>query len=73
LQKDVRATLPFADRREFEEVARGFIAAPPYRRIMADAGNVAWDMASYDFLLATRSSGRGRSTGRSTCSARRPR
>ena len=51
LQRDVRATLPFADRREFEEAARGFIAAPPYRRIMADAGNVAWDMASYDFLL----------------------
>ena len=53
-QKDVRATLPFADRREFEEVARGFIAAPPYRQIMADAGNVAWDMASYDFLLQDR-------------------
>jgi alkyl sulfatase BDS1-like metallo-beta-lactamase superfamily hydrolase len=51
LQRDVRATLPFADRREFEEAARGFIAAPSYRRIMADAGNVAWDMASYDFLL----------------------
>lgn len=51
LQRDVRATLPFADQREFEEAARGFIAAPPYRRIMADAGNVAWDMASYDFLL----------------------
>lgn len=51
LQRDVRATLPFADQREFEEAARGFIAAPPYRQIMADAGNVAWDMASYDFLL----------------------
>jgi alkyl sulfatase BDS1-like metallo-beta-lactamase superfamily hydrolase len=51
LQRDVRATLPFADQREFEEAARGFIAAPSYRRIMADAGNVAWDMASYDFLL----------------------
>ena len=54
MQKEVRATLPFADKREFEEAARGFLAAPPYRRIMAEAGNVAWDMASYDFLLQDR-------------------
>ena len=27
-QNEVRATPPFADRREFEEVARGLIAAP---------------------------------------------
>ncbi len=51
LQKGVRAKLPFADERDFAESKRGFIAAPPYRRIMADAGHVAWDMASYDWLL----------------------
>lgn len=51
LQKDLRATLPFEDQRDFEESKKGFIAAPTYRKIMADAGNVAWDMASYDFLL----------------------
>ena len=51
LQNGVRATLPFDDKRDFEEAKRGFIAAPPYRKIMADAGNVAWNIGSYDFLL----------------------
>jgi alkyl sulfatase BDS1-like metallo-beta-lactamase superfamily hydrolase len=51
LQKGLRATLPFDDKRDFEEAKKGFIAAPPYKKIMADAGNVAWDMGSYDFLL----------------------
>ncbi len=51
LRNGQRATLPFDDRRDFEEAQRGFVAAPPYRKIMAEAGNVAWDMASYDFLL----------------------
>jgi alkyl sulfatase BDS1-like metallo-beta-lactamase superfamily hydrolase len=51
LQKGLRATLPFADQRDAEEAKKGFIAAPPYKQIMADAGNVAWDMASYDWLL----------------------
>ncbi len=47
----LKATLPFEDKRDFEEAEKGFIAAPPYKKIMADAGNVAWDMGSYDFLL----------------------
>jgi len=51
LQQGLRASLPFEDRRDFEEARKGFVAAPDYRRIMADAGNVAWDMASYEFLL----------------------
>ena len=51
LQNGVRATLPFDDKRDFEEARRGFMAAPPYRKIMADAGNVAWNIGSYDFLL----------------------
>jgi len=49
--KGLRATLPFDDERDFEEAKTGFIAAPPYKRIMAEAGNVAWDMGSYEFLL----------------------
>jgi linear primary-alkylsulfatase len=36
---------------DFEEAKRGFVAAPPYKQIMADTGNVAWDMGSYEFLL----------------------
>ncbi len=48
----VRGQLPFDDERDFEEARRGFIAAPPYRQIMAAAGHVAWDMGTYDFLLS---------------------
>lgn len=46
-----KSALPLADKRDFEEAKRGFIAAPPYKRIMAEAGNVAWDMGSYEWLL----------------------
>lgn len=48
---DVKSTLPFNDKRDFEEQEKGFIAAPEYRKIMADAGHVAWDMEKFDFLL----------------------
>jgi alkyl sulfatase BDS1-like metallo-beta-lactamase superfamily hydrolase len=52
LRNGLKATLPFSDKRDFDEAARGFIAAPPYKQIMADAGNVAWDMGSYQWLLS---------------------
>jgi len=51
LQEEARKTLPFADKRDFEEAKKGFIAEPSYNQIMADAGHVAWDMGSYQFLL----------------------
>jgi hypothetical protein len=51
VRKGIAATLPFADKRDFEEAKKGFIAEPPYTKIMADAGNVAWDMGSYRWLL----------------------
>ena len=51
LRNGQKAQLPFADRRDFDEAKRGFMAEPPYTKIMADAGNVAWDMASYGWLL----------------------
>lgn len=51
LRNGFKASLPFKDQRDFEEAKRGFIAAPSYTQIMADAGNVAWDMGSYQFLL----------------------
>jgi alkyl sulfatase BDS1-like metallo-beta-lactamase superfamily hydrolase len=51
LQAEHRKDLPFEDKRDFEEAKRGFIAAPDYKQIMAEAGNVAWDMGSYEFLL----------------------
>jgi len=46
-----RKSLPFADVRDVEEARKGFIAAPQYRQIMAEAGHVAWDIGRYDFLL----------------------
>ncbi len=50
-QKALRNALPFDDKQDFEEQKRGFIAAPKFKRIMADAGYVAWDMGGYDYLL----------------------
>ncbi len=40
----LRTSLPFSDERDFEEQQRGFLAAPAYREIMADAGHVAWSI-----------------------------
>jgi alkyl sulfatase BDS1-like metallo-beta-lactamase superfamily hydrolase len=51
LRKGVSATLPFEDKRDFDEAKKGFIAEPSFTKIMADAGNVAWDMARYQWLL----------------------
>ena len=51
LQQHQRENLPFDDERDFEEHQRGFIARPDFTQIMADAGNVAWDMGRYEFLL----------------------
>ena len=50
-QQQLRKTLPFADKMDFEEQKKGFIAAPDYKQIMAEKGHVAWDMGKYEFLL----------------------
>ena len=50
-QEEQRRRLPFDDDRDFEEARRGFISRPDYDKIMADAGNVAWDIGRYEFLL----------------------
>ena len=49
LQK-AKANLPFADRRDFEEQKKGFIAPMRELQIKADAGYVAWDMKRFQFL-----------------------
>ncbi|MEJ2137551.1 MAG: alkyl sulfatase dimerization domain-containing protein [Desulfofustis sp.] len=51
LQNELRENLPFEDKRDFEEARKGFIAEPDYKQIMAEAGHVAWDIGSYDWLL----------------------
>ncbi len=50
-QQQQRRILPLADKQDFQEAKRGFIAAPPYRKIMNDEGGVAWDIDNWDFLL----------------------
>ncbi|MGB5590164.1 MAG: MBL fold metallo-hydrolase, partial [Gammaproteobacteria bacterium] len=35
-QQQQRKILPFADKRDFEEQSKGFIAAPDYTQIMAE-------------------------------------
>jgi alkyl sulfatase BDS1-like metallo-beta-lactamase superfamily hydrolase len=50
-QDALRKSLPLNDTLDFEEAKRGFLAAPPYKQIMAEAGHVAWDIGKYDFLL----------------------
>jgi alkyl sulfatase BDS1-like metallo-beta-lactamase superfamily hydrolase len=42
--------LDFADRRDFEDAQRGFVATLPDAHIDADAGGVSWSMKSYGFL-----------------------
>lgn len=49
-QRHARMALPFSDERDFAEATRGFIAKPEATRIMAEAGNVAWDFGAYSFL-----------------------
>lgn len=51
IMEQLRDSLPFEDDRDFAEAKRGFIAAPAYKQIMAEKGNVAWDMEVYEFLL----------------------
>jgi alkyl sulfatase BDS1-like metallo-beta-lactamase superfamily hydrolase len=51
LQNGQRKILPFEDQRDFQEAKRGMIAAPKFKQIKTQAGNVAWDMGSYEFLL----------------------
>jgi alkyl sulfatase BDS1-like metallo-beta-lactamase superfamily hydrolase len=48
--KKAKATLPFADKRDFEEQKKGFIAPMKDLKIKADAGHFAWDMERFQFL-----------------------
>ena len=48
--KQAKATLPFGDKRDFEEQKKGFLAPMKDLKIMADAGHVAWDMERFQFL-----------------------
>ncbi len=47
---DVLNRLPFADRQEFEDAARGFIATRPDALVSRLDGHVVWNLKPYDFL-----------------------
>ena len=51
-QTSLRESLPFEDQRDFDEQRRGFVAAPDYRRITDESGDIVWDIGQYDFLLS---------------------
>ena len=50
LQRSARSSLPFEDKRDFEESKRGFVAAPTYTEIMTAEGTPAWNFGRYAFL-----------------------
>ena len=50
-QQALRDSLPFEDQRDFDEQRRGFVAAPGYRQIADESGELVWDIGQYDFLL----------------------
>jgi alkyl sulfatase BDS1-like metallo-beta-lactamase superfamily hydrolase len=50
LQRIARSSLPFEDKRDFEESKRGFVAAPAYTEIKTADGKSAWQFGRYAFL-----------------------
>jgi alkyl sulfatase BDS1-like metallo-beta-lactamase superfamily hydrolase len=52
--EQARETLPFSDTRDFDEIKKGFIAAPEVWQIKGEEGNVVWDMERYKFFLEGR-------------------
>lgn len=44
-------TLPFSDRQDFEDAARGLIHREPSLRIQGNRGNVVWDLDSYKAFI----------------------
>ncbi|WP_298441931.1 alkyl sulfatase dimerization domain-containing protein [uncultured Ferrimonas sp.] len=48
--QQAKNTLPFADKRDFDEQKQGFIAAPPSMQIKDDDGKVVWDLGRFQFI-----------------------
>ncbi len=49
--RKARETLPFGDKKDFEEQQKGLIAPMKDLKIKGEAGRVAWDLERYQFLL----------------------
>ena len=48
--QQVRLSLPFSDRQDFDDARRGFVATLSPLIVKGTGGRVAWDMESYAFL-----------------------
>jgi alkyl sulfatase BDS1-like metallo-beta-lactamase superfamily hydrolase len=48
--RKAKTSLPFGDKRDFEEQKKGLIAPMTELQIKNDAGNIAWDMKQFQFL-----------------------
>lgn len=46
----MRENLPFSDRRDFADAARGFMGTRAGVRILSDKGRVVWSLEPYDFI-----------------------
>src|ERR1700742_1749261 len=46
----VLAALPFSDKRDFEEAARGFLGTIEHARVMHPSGRTVWSLEPYGFL-----------------------
>ncbi|MFJ3052640.1 alkyl/aryl-sulfatase [Pseudomonas nitroreducens] len=56
-QEQVRQTLPFNDRADFDRVEKGLIKRPDNLVIKNDDGSVAWQLGDYDFIKAAKDLG----------------
>lgn len=53
-QEQVRQSLPFSDRADFDRVEKGLIKRPENLTIKNEDGTVAWQLGDYDFIKAAR-------------------
>lgn len=53
-QDQIRQSLPFSDRADFDRVEKGLIKRPENLVIKNEDGTVAWQLGDYDFLKAAR-------------------
>ncbi|OBY89265.1 hypothetical protein A6723_026490 [Pseudomonas sp. AU11447] len=56
-QEQVRQTLPFSDRADFDRVEKGLIKRPDNLVIKNDDGSVAWQLGDYNFIKAAKDLG----------------
>src|SRR5262245_11620678 len=50
MQENVQASLPFSDRADYDDAARGFLGTIENARIVDGQGRVVWSLEPYDFL-----------------------